>query len=167
MRKIAEASGREMKWAQHSALHMRYELAGPDGPIGGLEFENLLGSRATGESGDGTWTFKRVGFWQQKASVRKAGADSDLAVFKNNTWIGGGTLEFSQGRSFRATTNFWKTKFAWETEAGEWLVRFDYGGVFRKHANVEVSYGAKSLPELPILVLFGWYLAVMLARDHS
>jgi hypothetical protein len=32
---------------------------------------------------------------------------------------------------------------------------------------VEVEETARALPELPLLVVFGWYLCVMLHRDSS
>jgi hypothetical protein len=34
-------------------------------------------------------------------------------------------------------------------------------------ADVDVTEAARELPELPLLVLFGWYLLVMLERDSA
>src|SRR5580765_5683088 len=109
MRKIAEVGARDLKWTQPSTWKRAYLLAAGDAQAGRLEFDGMFGTLARAETGDGSWTFKRVGFWQQRASIRAQGSDHDLAVFQNNTWKHGGTLEFADGRSFRATTNFWNT----------------------------------------------------------
>lgn len=52
------------------------------------------------------------------------GSGNDIAIFKNNTWSGDGTLELADGRTFQAATNFWQTKFGFETESGEKLIEF-------------------------------------------
>ena len=167
MQKISDVAGDKLKWSQPSALRRIYELKRSEDLIAQLQFRSMLGTLATAESGDGSWTFKRVGFWQNRVTVRSNGSEVDLATFRNNTWKNGGTLEFPGGRHFRATTNFWNTKFAFESDTGESLVRFHYGGVFHLSADVEIHPPARTMAELPILVLFGWYLAVMLHMDSA
>jgi len=162
--RISDVADRELTWAQPSFARQAFELTAPDA-VGRLVFPRMLGTLAEAESGEGTWTFKRVGFFHQRATVRTAGAETDLAVFRNNTWHCGGTLEFAEGRRFRATTNFWNTRFAWETEDAQTLLRFHHGGAFKLSATVEIQEAARALPELPVLVLFGWYLCVMLHHD--
>jgi hypothetical protein len=57
------------------------------------------------------------------------------------------------------------TKLEFRTEGDEPLVRFDYGGAFRLSAKVVISPAARGSEDLPLFVLFGWYLAVMLYED--
>lgn len=83
----------------------------------------------------------------------------------NNTWSSGGTLEFPDGRKAKATTNLWMSKLEFQTEGDEPLVRFDYGGAFRLSAKVVISPAAREREDLPLFVLFGWYLAFMLYED--
>jgi hypothetical protein len=45
------------------------------------------------------------------------------------------------------------------------LVHFDYGGVLRPAAKVEIAHDSLALSELPILVLLGWYQVVLLTRE--
>lgn len=167
MKKISELAARQLKWTQPSALKMHYELRAGDDPVGTLRFRSSFGSFATGESGDGCWTFKRVGFWQTRATVRVCGADADIAVFKNNTWSGGGTLELPDGRQLPATTNFWQTQIELQNTAGEVLVRFKRGGVIHLSAAVEIQHVASSMPELPWMVMLGCYLIVMMEGDGA
>lgn len=167
MQKILDVSHQPLKWSQPKALQEAYELHAGDELVATLKFRSAFGTLARAECGDGCWTFKRVGFWQNKATVRTCTGVSDLAVFKNNTWSDGGTLEFNDGRQFKATTNAWKTRFEFQTLTEETLLRFNYEGVFRLSATVEIHPTAQILVELPLLVLFGWYLAVMLYHDSS
>src|SRR5215831_21062239 len=124
MGKIAEATERPLRWSQPRALKMKYELRASDELLGTLMFRSSFGTFATAKSGDGCWTFKRVGFWQSKVSIRLCDSDQDLAVFHNNTWSCGGTLLLPGGRRFKATTNLWLTRFEIQTEDDERLLIF-------------------------------------------
>jgi hypothetical protein len=164
--KISQLTSHPLKWVQPS-LRMEYELLTVDTLVATLQFRSAWGTLAYAESGDGNWTFKRIGFWQKQASIRVNGVDEDIAIFTNNTWSQGGTLEFNNGRRFKATTNFWMTQLEWETEDEQPLIRFHIGGFCKQSAEVEILPEAARLPELPILVLFGWYLILMLHRDSA
>lgn len=167
MKVIAEVIGRELKWGQPRAWKMEYELRSDHELIATLRFRSSFGSFATAESADGCWTFKRVGFWQTKATIRDCGSDTDIATFKNNTWSGGGTLELSGGRKVLATTNVWQTNFEFKSETGETLVRFKPGGFVHLSATVEIQPDAAGMPELPLIVMLGWYLTVMMYMDTA
>jgi hypothetical protein len=165
MKTIAQAAAGSLKGAQVSTKH--HELRSQDEVIATLEFRNVFGTLGTAKSGDGCFTFKRVGFWQSRASIRACESDAELAGFVNNTWASGGTLEFPDGRKYKATTNFWTTRLEFTSEADESLVRFHYGGMFKKKADVEVSETARRDPHAHLLVTFGWYLVIMLRRDAA
>jgi len=166
MLRISQLVGHPLEWKQPT-LRMEYELLTGETLAATLKFRSAWGTLAYAESGDGSWTFKRIGFWQNRASIREAGSEEDLAIFTNSTWRQGGTLEFSSGGSYRATTNFWMTRMEWQTEDEEPLITFHVGGFFRQSAEVEIHARAAYLPDLPLLVLFGWYLVLMLHRDAS
>jgi len=167
VQKIVEFIDRDLKWTQPSLLKAEYVLSAGVVVVATLKLRSSFGTLATGASGDGCWTFKRGGFWQTRITIRAGGSDNDLAVFRNDTWSQGGTLEFSHGARLQATTKFWTTQLTFTTEAGEPLLSFDYGGLFRRTAAVAVSPAGRSLAELPILVLFGYYLAVMSEMDGA
>jgi len=167
MQSIARAGESEMWWSQPSATRMEYELRSGGDLLATLRFRSMFGTLATAESEDGCWTFKRIGFWQNKASIRACGSGTDLAMFTNNTWDGGGTLGFSDGHRVQASTNFWMTNFEFRTVTDDPLVTFDYGGLFLRSAQVRVSPLARPAAESSLLVLFGWYLVIMLDSDHG
>jgi hypothetical protein len=167
VKKIAEMIGQELKWVQPSAWKMEYELRAGNELMATLRFRSSFGSFATAESADGCWTFKRVGFWQTRVTIRGCGSDMDIATFKNDTWSGGGTLELPDSRKILASTNFWQTNFEFKTEAEETLVRFKTGGLVHFSAIVEIQPSAAGVPELPWMVMFGWYFAVMMYMDAA
>jgi hypothetical protein len=164
---LAQMIGRELSWAQPSAWKMEYEMRADDELIATLRFRSSFGTFATGESADGCWTFKRIGFWQTKATIRTCESDTEIAIFRNNTWSGGGTLEFADGRKLPASTNGWRTTFEFKSETGETLVRFKSQGLVHLSAKVEIKPDAAGLPELPWIVMLGWYLTIMMYMDAA
>lgn len=166
MLQIATVAGLPLKWEQ-PGMKMHYQLVTGENLVATLVFRSGWGTLAFAESGDGRWTFKRIGFFQNRATIREEGADHDLAGFINNTWRQGGTLEFANGKTFKATTNFWMTRMEWQSEDEQTLVGFKIGGFFKHSAEVEISPQAVGLEELPLLVIFGWYLILMLHRDAA
>ena len=167
MIKIIELVDQEIEWVQPRALKMQYELRANNELVATLRFRSSLGSFATGESADGCWTLKRVGFWQTRVTVRLCGGNSDIASFRNNTWSGGGTLVLSDGRMFPATTNLWQTKLEFQNESNNALVQFRSGGVLHQSAKVEIQPSAVGIPELPLIMMLGWYLIVMMSADSA
>lgn len=167
MRPLAEVTGLPLQWVQPSAWREAYELRAGEDVVATLRFRSAFGSYATAEIADACWTFKRVGFWKTRVTVRRCEADQDLAVFHNNTWRGGGTLELADGRRYLASTNTWLTRYEISDEAGEPLLLFALGGVFRQSAQVTIQPAAVRLDVLPLLLTLGWYLAVMMHQDSA
>jgi hypothetical protein len=167
MRKLIELVDQPLEWVQPRALRMQYELRASDELVATLHFRSSLGSFATGDSADGCWTFKRVGFWQTRVTIRLCGGDSDIASFQNNTWSGGGSLELSDGRVFHATTNLWQTRLEFQNESNSTLIQFRSGGVLHQSAKVEIQPSAVGTPELPFMMILGWYLIVMMSADSA
>ncbi len=167
MQKIANLTSYELKWEQPSALKMEYQLRAGDDVAATLRFRSSFGTFAVAESADGCWTFKRVGFFQTRVTIRHCNTDVEVAVFKPNTWSGGGTLILASGQTYRAATNFWQTKFTFETEAGDPLLSFQSGGFIHQSAIVSFQPNAAMLPDLPLMVLLGWYLIIMMHNDSA
>jgi hypothetical protein len=165
MKRIADVGGTVLEWVQPHALKREYELLAGGERIASLRFRSAFGTLATAESAEGCWTFKRVGFWQARVTVRACGSDANLAIFKPNTWSDGGTLEFPDGRRVLATTSFWQTRLEFTTEAGELLVRLHPAGLFR--LSVRVELGAAHPAGLQWLVMLGCYLIVAMHDEAA
>jgi hypothetical protein len=168
MTKMIDLIGYDLKWVQPNAFKMEYELRTEDTVVATLNFRSSFGSFATASSAEGIWTFKRVGFWKSQASVRASGAETDLALFKNNTWSQGGTLELPDGRTYPANSNFWSTQDEFKTNTGEPLISYKkINGIFHMSSAVEIHPLAGNIAELSWMVSFGWYLTVMMYMESA
>ena len=154
-------------WIQTRLFDSTYQLSDGQTTVAQLSFPRRFGSFARAETATGTFTFKRIGFWHTRATVRREGADTDLAVFEHNTWSGGGTLTLADGRVIRISTNFWQSRIEWQWADGRPLFRYETEGFMRLGASLELAAGADALPELLWMLSFGWYLVVMLQRDQA
>jgi len=168
MEPISKVAQQELIWTQPNAFKEEYELRGDDNLVGTLKFRSAFGSLAIAETAEGCWTFKRVGFFSTRVSVRTCDSETDIAVFKNNTWSGGGTLELPNGRTYRASTNFWQTKLELISEYDQLVLSYsDIGGFFRRTASVKIEQTAVQMSDLPWIVMLSWYLVVMMQRDSA
>lgn len=167
MKSARELIGMTLKWEQPSARKYEFELQAAGQLAATLRFRTEFGTFATAENADGCWTFKRTGFWHPQVSVRVCGSAEDSAVFKPNTWTGGGTLEFSDGRKLLASTNFWQNDYQITTEDDVPLIRFKTSGVLHLSAECEIAPEAAVWPELAWLVPFSWYLWLLSCLDSA
>jgi len=164
---IAELAGRPLRWKQTRITERRYLLRSDDVEVATLTFRSAFGSLATGESAEGSWTFKRVGFISTRITVRSAGNDTDLAVYTPNTWSGGGTLAFPDGRGIRVTTNFWQTAIDLVADGNEPLLHLAVGGLFGLAADVQIQPAGARHDALPWLIMFACYLVVSMRDDGA
>lgn len=164
MQPIAQVAHLPLEWKQPSARKMEYILTTDEQEVATLQFRSSFGSYATGASADGCWTFKRTGFWKRQATIRRCEQEQDIGIFRDNTWMNGGTLTLGE-RTYKLTTNTWMNKFEVLDEQENVLLRFKLGGVIRSHADVEIV--ADEEPHLTLLTLFGWYIIVMLVNESS
>lgn len=165
MRPISEVANQELLWMQPAARKRDHELLAGDEVVATLRFQR--GSLADAEAAGGHWSFKRQGFWHPTVTVRTAGSDADIAVF-HPRWVGGGTLEFADGRPLRlSSANFWQSEWVWQ-EKEQPLIRFKgRHGLIKANGAVEIPPEAVRLPDLPLLVLLGWYLILLYADDAA
>jgi hypothetical protein len=112
----------------------------------------------------GTLVFDRVGFWKRHATVDTEGGDH-VADFQY-AWTGDGRLLVVGGNTYSwHTVNVWRGERAWILDDGKPLILFrqQRGWKMGINATLTVEPTALPVPELPILVTFGWYLWVLAA----
>lgn len=168
MSRLSDLIGRDLQWIQPSASKQEYELLAADLVVCRLHVHSSFSTMATATSSEGTFTFNRPGFWQQKAVVLESGSQRELACFQRHTWKNGGRLMLPDGRVFQTTSNFWATNYRILDEMENDLISHEnIRGFFRSACNLQIHPLARNLLELPWLVPFGWYLIMMQHRDTS
>jgi hypothetical protein len=140
-----------------------------------LEFQSAFGSRALAETAAQRWSFKRVGFFNPRVTVRRPDQDTDLAVYQPR-WTGTeGTLTLAGGQTFQwRATNFWATRFAFMDSRGEILLEFKEGtqeghfsDLFKTQAQVQIAQNFGELEQIDLLVTLGWYLLILYHEDAA
>jgi hypothetical protein len=169
MRAIREVTQQALRWSQPSTFKREYELRAGDEVLATLRWQKPFGSLALAESTDGTWTFKRSGFFSPNVTVRVPGSETEVAVFKPG-WRGTeGTFRFSDGRCYQwLNTSFWSSEWIFAKEGGEPLIHFKPEfAFFKQAAEVKVEPGAVPVPDLSLLTVLGWYLLILLSEDSG
>jgi hypothetical protein len=163
VRTIAEVASQQLVWVQPARLHRAFELRASDDVVALLRFESA--SLASGETAWQKWTFKRERSWRGQVTIRTP--DSvDAAVFKPAR-MGGGALELPQGRLLRfGATNFLHSRWDWsDNESEAPLLHFKrHVGFMKTEGQVDIETAAVTYPDLPLLVVLGWYLLTLFAR---
>jgi len=166
MKNIRSVVDHELTWAQKSVFKNEFELRFGGELVATLRLPKMMGTGAVAESGDGSWTFERIGFWKSKTVVKAGGSTDELGSYTNNKWKAGGILQLPNGKKF-AFWRSWRGVSEFRTEAGEPLFQIQNRASFRASATVRINRMALQTPELPWMVLFGFYLGVMARRDAA
>jgi hypothetical protein len=157
-----DLAGKELLWVS-SGKGLVFELRAGSEVVGSLRWERS--SLARGEMADQKWTFKREGIWHPHVTVRVAGSDANLGLFQPS-WKGGGTLDLQLGRQMRfRPASFWRPRWEWVDALDQPLVHFKGVGVFKWESQVDIENAAAKSPDVPLLVVLGWYLIVLSALD--
>jgi hypothetical protein len=168
MRTIRDAGPSNLSWQQPQAFKCEYELRAGDELLGSIHKTRKFGVAMEAEIGGTRFMLETVGFTRSRIMVREAGAAGEPAVFQRG-FFGGGQLLLPGGRSYRwKMTSFWGSRWAFVDDSGQPLVSLrPRKRVFRTGGEVEIAPGALTLPELPMLVLLGWYLLLRTLQDSA
>jgi hypothetical protein len=158
--------GRELQWMRPSVLRRQYELRSGDTVVGEFGFERSLGWTALGKTGEGTWTFDRSGFLRSRITVRDATSSNEVGTVSEKLARRRQQVILPDSSSYAMSSDFFRSRFTLETATGEQLAVVQRRGFFRIVWHVEVRYKAKSIPELPWLVLLVWY-HILIQRSRS
>jgi hypothetical protein len=162
-------------WMQPKAMRRSYELRAVKSTVGTLEFETPFGSRATARADGKVWSFKRMGFFKPRITVRAAERTEDIAVYRPK-WSGSeGELNLSDGRRYNWTiANFWATRFEIRDAQGQTLISYTSGSaeaaltdLFKNQSEVAITDAGRSTADIDLLVLMGWYLIVLQREDSA
>jgi hypothetical protein len=170
MRKLT-GSDAILQWAQPRAKTRFFELRSGEDVVATLAWEKPFGTLAAAQTAEKTWTFKRVGFFNPRVTVRSPASEADIAVFRPS-WGYGGTLEV-QGKTFTwKKLDFWGSKWGFAWQDGTVLLSFSYASglnaIFKLEGTVELSPGSVStVIDVPLLATLGWYVMVLMHDDNT
>ncbi len=168
LRWFTELATTEPAWRSASgllSLTSRHELVDDAGQVyASLQWASAFGTRANAQTAGESWSFKRIGFWVPKVSVRRVGSEVNLALFRRARGVLG-ALRFADGQSCDLRAVDSKSRI-WEfAESGSDtpIVRCTRETI-RQRAG-EMVIPEPSHPLAPLLSCFIWYLILSARRD--
>jgi len=174
MQPLREHLDAPLYWIQPKTLSRHFELRTDDATLGRLDFETAFGSLATARTASRAWSLKRVGFFKPLVTVRVAGTETNIALYRPR-WTGTeGEIELEGHRYTFKVSNFWATQFEIRDSLDRLVVSYGsgakkrrFGDLFRTQAVVHVYTQGLADATVELLVLLGWYLIVLHNEDAS
>jgi hypothetical protein len=169
MKPLSGGLDSELIWERKDRIAREYALRAGEDVFATLRYESQFGTAATGESSDGRWSFDRRGFFHPRVLVRGVGSSSD-AVTVTLPWLGWqggiGRVQPTDGGPLRwaPASLFLGVEYLLTTEDGHTLLRFQRRVLKSPRtqqipkAQLQVDPAARSLPQLSVLALLGFYL---------
>lgn len=161
-------------WVQPRSLERLFELRTSAGVHACLAFRSAFGTLAVAETFAGTWSFKRVGFFNPHVSVRRAGCETDIARFFPKIF-GGGVLKWTDGAEMKwDSRGFLRQEWVFSDLNNAPLVQFHSGiedqkltDLLKTQLTVEIPTEGHRHPELIILLGLGLYLVLMQQQEAA
>lgn len=138
-------------------LEDRYEIRSTDRRVAALRLRGLFRPSISAEADDGAWFFEPL---DRSIVVRSMDTLRELATVDMSFSDHGGIVRFRDGRALIFSSDFWKGLAEFQTPSGDPVVRFQFHGLFRPSADIEILERGKQLPELSWLLMLGWSLIV-------
>ena len=166
MHPIFNIADQPLVWVQPSSAERAYELRAGNRTIATLSWPKgvTAEARAAGEA----WLFEQTGFWHRRVQATRRDTTAQTTTFDPG-WTGGGALTLATGRRVRwGADNILRSRWSWRAADGAPLARME-----RRHdpsgvvGRVEVEPGVAMVPELALLLPFGWFLLLVQARDSD
>jgi hypothetical protein len=167
-RPLREALLGDLAWRRPGLFRRALELEAGSERLAGLRWEKWFSFEAIAEAADGRWIIgrRRGAALAREYVVRDAASDSEVASF-TRTWRGTGTVRFASGASYRwGREGFWRARYAWMVADDRPLIAFRGVLGFQRSYEMEVDPAARSLAELPVLVLLGGYVMAMISHQR-
>ncbi len=168
MRGLRSVDYRQLRWKQVAFGARDFELRAGDELVGKLYWPKWLSDRAIAKSADGVWLIDRPGFFRDKVVVTDLGSKVKAGYFIPN-WLGDGKLSLINGRAYQwYRTKVFSNSWAFADKNDVVLIEFhEWMRCFKHEAEVKLRIGAVLVPELPLLIHIGWYLAYMNIQDTA
>ena len=163
---FAGAHDHEWVWKRPRLWRRRFELHAGDELLAVLESRSALRSDIAGETAGARWRLRHEGLLRGLVRVVREGHGGDEALYRPR-WFGAGDVTTRKGQVLRwHRADFWGRR--WEmvdTGALPWVVFTRTPTFFSLDTRVDVADHARNDPELQPVVLLGFFLIVLMARQ--
>lgn len=163
---FAGAYGAAWTWKRPRLLRRSYELRAGESLLATLEMRALLRADMQGRTASHLWRLRHEGLFRGRVRVVREGARDDEAIFRPR-WFGAGDITTRSGAVLRwRRGDFWGRRWVMVDTGGlPWLTFTRTPALLSLDTQVEPGEHARRDPELEPLVLLGFYLLVLMARQ--
>jgi hypothetical protein len=166
LRPLAETYGQPWLWTRPRFLRRRYELRAGSELLAVLESRSALRSDTLAETAAGRWRMRHEGLLRGLVRVVQEGQAGDAAIFRPR-WFGAGEITTRRGAVLHwRRGDFWGRR--WQMVDSGGLARLTFArapAFFSLDVRVEVAEHARADVETEPLVLLGYYLLLLIARQ--
>ncbi len=163
MKRLTSTKSKSFEWTRSGKVST---LASDGQVYATVTWVKVWGSLAIGESADGRWTLKRVGFLRPRVTVRSEGSHSDLAVVTMD-FGGGGKVAFSDASAFTfRRMGFWRPVLSLEDSTGRKVFTLTPSSRLGKRgATLKLEEeAARSSWRTSLLAVVAWYIGVLVTE---
>jgi hypothetical protein len=169
MQRIPKDTSFIAEWRKPGTLDSLYELRCENLYLGSLDFQSPFTTIAFAETADGKWSFKRVGFWNQKVTIREEGKHENIATWSNSE------ICFNNGKIYIwKSSNFWSNQWAFISSNDEVVMTIEQGvaekkfsDIFKTQATIEIYPSKEMQGNITVLLPFAFYLLILQQRDAA
>jgi len=157
---------RPLVWQQLDLLGLSHDLRAGDQIVATLRWDWAT-RIATAEAGTQRWTFRTRGVLHPEIGIGVDGQDA-VAIFQRRRMGRGGSLELpGRGLLRYAPAGLLSREWEWTDDDGVLVRLRRVSGVLRRSGRVEIGERARSLKELPLLVMLAWYVKMQTDMETS
>ncbi len=151
-----------LRWMRTAKEPPEFMLLAGDRPLAHLRWTRPGGSLAAAETSAASWSLKRGGFLTPHVTIRDASGRADVGRLEVH--LRQGTFDLVGGRSFRLRRAGLLVP-AWQVTDASGALLAHIEPVREKArlegGSVEVEPAGRTLPDLPLLLVVGWYFIVL------
>lgn len=154
-----------LEWVQTGVEQAAFDLRAENELIGTLQQCQPGGPHFLAQAADGAWTFTWCGLLRPQVLVTRINETQPLAVLRKEA--NGGTFRLKDGHIYTWLSRVgWFHDGLWTDEHACVLIRLCIPeGFTTSTGQVIIVPAAFALPELSLLILFGWYLLIRELED--
>ena len=144
-----------------TSCNRNYELRQNGTVVGTLKRPSMWSRKFVAETADGSWTFRRSGFWNNRGEILDA---SGQVIASFNAQYGSGALTFNDGQVFHFThKGWWRPVWTVSTSSDQALLY-----IHVREKRVELTPGmARPDGRLVLVSMFVWYRIQQAEEDAA
>jgi hypothetical protein len=165
MKPIQDFKGNEMRWYTTGFARSNNELMGTDGETyATLVWKGILMSKAVGSCAKGDYEFKWAGFLRRHVPIVEISSGNKIGELRLGLFDSG-WLQMENGRRFQFKQLGWKQRWSFFDDLGEKQCTLAFHSWVSRGGDAIIAVNATLNPDLPILLLVGWYAMNMINAE--